>query len=105
LGFVGAGSTRPGRLEAAPTKGGKIMGWHPAVAAAGKEERFLRPHQVAQILGVSSHQVRKLWRQGKLPGEKLSERNLVFPESAVREYRDSINEQKKRDYIFRKLYT
>ena len=70
-----------------------MTGWHPGVAAAGQQqERLLRPHQAARILGVTSHQVRKLWRQGKLLGEKLSERNLVFLESEVQKYHDSLND-------------
>lgn len=66
--------------------------YHPAVAAAqGQPERLLRPDQVARLLNVTPHQVRKLWRQGKLGGEKSSERNLKIPESAVREYLNAIN--------------
>ena len=68
--------------------------YHPAVAAAqGQPERLLRPHQVARILGVKPQQVRKLWRQGKLGGEKSSERNLKIPESAVRDYLNKINQE------------
>ena len=70
-----------------------MSNWHPAVAAAqGAKERELRPHQVARLLEVTAQQVRKLWRQGKLRGEKRSERGLVFLESAVREYQDTLNE-------------
>jgi excisionase family DNA binding protein len=68
--------------------------WHPGMAAAqGQPERLLRPHQVARILGVTAQQVRKLWRQGKLGGEKLSERNLKIPESAIRDYLRDINQE------------
>lgn len=68
--------------------------WHPAVAAAqGQTERMLGPHQVARLLNVTAQQVRKLWRQGKIRGEKKSERNLKIPESAVREYQSAINEE------------
>jgi len=67
--------------------------WHPAAAAAqAQPERWLRPHQVARILGMTAHQVRKLWRQGQIQGEKFSERNLRIPESAVDEYRKAINQ-------------
>jgi excisionase family DNA binding protein len=66
--------------------------YHPAVAAAqGQPERLMRPHQVARILGVTAQQVRKLWRQGKIKGEKSSERNLKFSESAVRDYLETVN--------------
>lgn len=69
------------------------VNYHPAVAAAqGQRERDLRPDQVARLLGVTAHQVRKLWRQGKIRGEKLSERKLKIPESAVEEYRKTINQ-------------
>lgn len=68
--------------------------WHPAVAAAqGREEKLLRPHLVARLLGVTPGQVRRLWRQGKLRGEKITERKLLIPESAVREYQDGINQE------------
>jgi excisionase family DNA binding protein len=68
--------------------------FHPAVAAAqGQPERLLRPDQVARLLGVTPHQVRKLWRQGKLGGEKSSARNLKIPESAVREYLNALNQE------------
>jgi transposase-like protein len=71
-----------------------VTNWHPAAAAAqGQPERQLRPYQVARILGVTPHQVRKLWRQGKLGGDKSSERNLKIPESAVREYLDALNRE------------
>jgi len=70
-----------------------MANWHPAVAAAqSQQERLLRPDQVARILGVTAQQVRKLWRQGKLPGKKYSERNLRIPEFAVHEYKKAINQ-------------
>lgn len=65
--------------------------WHPAVAAQQSQERLLRPDQAARLLGVTAQQVRKLWRQGKLKGEKYSERNLKIPESAIREYKATLN--------------
>ena len=70
-----------------------VINFHPAVAAAqGQPERLLRPDQVARILGMTAQQVRKLWRQGKIQGEKFSERNLRIPESAVEEYKKGINQ-------------
>lgn len=70
-----------------------MANWHPAVAAQSGQDRWLRPDQVARLLGVTAQQVRKLWRQGKIKGEKRSERNLVFTESALREYQDGLNEE------------
>lgn len=69
--------------------------WHPAVAAAAqkKSERKLRPHQVAEVMGVTAQHVRRLWRQGKLRGEKTSQRNLKIPESALLEYLESLKSE------------
>ena len=70
-----------------------MANWHPAVAASqGRQERKLRADQVANILWMTAHHVRKLWRQGKIRGEKSSERKLRIPESAVEEYQKAINQ-------------
>jgi len=56
------------------------------------DENLLRADQVARRLGVSPHHVRRLWRQRKLPGEKLSPRRLRFRLQDVQEYQRLINE-------------
>jgi len=69
-----------------------MANWHPAVAAQSGQERMLRPDQAARLLNVTAQQVRKLWRQGKIRGEKYSERKLRFSESAILDYRNSLND-------------
>ena len=55
------------------------------------DETLLRADQVAQRLGVTAQHVRRLWREGKLLGVKLSFRRLMFRPEDVQEYLKSIN--------------
>jgi excisionase family DNA binding protein len=54
------------------------------------QEKLLRADQVARRLGVTAQHVRWLVRQGKLEGERLSERNLRIPASALDAYRQNL---------------
>jgi len=56
------------------------------------DETLLRADQVARRLGVTPHHIRRLWREGKLPGVKLSQRNLRFRLPDVQEYQRLLNE-------------
>lgn len=58
-------------------------------AGAGMdEEKKLLPNVAAGRLKVTDQHVRRLYRQGKLPGEKTpGKRDLRIPESAVEAYR------------------
>jgi len=56
------------------------------------DETLLRADQVARRLGVTPHHIRRLWRDRKLPGVKLSPRNLRFRVADVQEYQRLLNE-------------
>lgn len=69
-----------------------MTGWHPGVAAAGQQERWLRPDQVAERLQCSPQWVTELCRSRRLRGAiKLGERRWKIPESALPEYVANIN--------------
>jgi excisionase family DNA binding protein len=55
-------------------------------------DKLLRADQAARRLGVTDRQVRRLVRQGKIEGQRLSERNLRVRESAVEKYRSRLEE-------------
>jgi len=57
----------------------------------GKEKLF--PANVAaRRLDKSDRQVRRLYRQGKLPGRRLSERGLRFTEADLETFRQTLEE-------------
>ena len=49
-------------------------------------ERLLTTRAVAEVLGISSEAVLRLWRAGDLPGFRLSTRVLRFRESELVEW-------------------
>ena len=59
------------------------------------KEALLRADQVAQSLGVSAQHVRRLWRERKLLGVKLSPRRLMFRPKDVQKYLITINKWSK----------
>jgi excisionase family DNA binding protein len=71
---------------------GQVNNWHPAVAAQGQQERLLRTDQAAVRLKCSPRWVRSLCRQKALPGVKVGQRQWLIPESAIRDYLASLNE-------------
>jgi excisionase family DNA binding protein len=49
-------------------------------------ERLLTTRAIAEVLGISSEAVLRLWRAGDLPGFRLSTKVLRFRESEVLEW-------------------
>ncbi len=65
--------------------------WHPAVAAQQREERLLRPDQVAARLNCTTRWVTQLCQDKLLKAIKVGRRQWQIPESAIREYLEAIN--------------
>ncbi len=73
-----------------------MTGWHPGVAAAEgqqRQEKLLRPDQVANLLDCSARQVRRLFREGKLAGIALGERRIRFYRADVDAYLASLHRE------------
>ena len=67
---------------------------HPAVAAAqGQPERLLRTDQAAIRLECDESTIRRLCRSKVLRGIKKGRRKWLISESAIREYRDALNNE------------
>ena len=49
-------------------------------------ELLLTPEEAAQLLGLSPFTVRRLLRQGELPGRKVGKRQWRIPRSGLEEY-------------------
>jgi excisionase family DNA binding protein len=61
------------------------------VAEVEEREVLLRLDTVARRMGISSRQVRNLILCGKLPGVRLSERNLRVKRGDLEDYLQKIN--------------
>jgi excisionase family DNA binding protein len=70
------------------------MTWHPGVAAAGQrqEDKLLRPDQAALRLKCKPRWVRQLCQDRVLEAIKIGPRKWLIPESAIREYLASLNQ-------------
>ncbi|MCL4501154.1 MAG: hypothetical protein M1438_04780 [Deltaproteobacteria bacterium] len=70
------------------------MAWHPAVAAAGQQERYVRVDQAAAKLCCTPRRVRQLCQDKLLAGAiKVGPRKWLIPESAIRKYHEAINQE------------
>ena len=67
--------------------------WHPAVAAQRQREDLLRSDQVATRLQCTDRWVRQLCQDKVLIGVKIGKRKWVIPESAVKDYLKSLNQE------------
>jgi excisionase family DNA binding protein len=70
-----------------------MTGWHPGVAAAGREDRLLRPDQVALRLHCSVRTVRRLCREKLLCGIKAGRRKWLIPMEALVDYVNNIDQE------------
>ncbi len=59
----------------------------------GRKEKLLPVNVVAERLQITDRHVRRLVQQGKLEGEKLSERRIRIAEAALKAYQEHFNEE------------
>jgi excisionase family DNA binding protein len=69
-----------------------MSNWHPGVAAAGQQVRLLRTDQAAARLNCDESTIRRLCRGQLLRGIKTGRRKWLIPESALRDYLESLNQ-------------